>query len=231
MRMRPGRAVVIALIALIVGSLSQTVLAASPLNAIAVAVLPNGGARVTVQFSGPPPHYTLTGVGSSEASVIFQGTSMSAAVPPTLAGAGAIKSLSVAQVGPNVAVSLHLSSAVPVRVVPGGNFVIIDVPNAGGDKAANPGFGAQPAAAPPQGTVGQITEIIPLKYADVSEVAGVLIQGANVASNDNFNPQTSNFGTQSIRRCVQRRDRSLFSSRSSQAERRSGATSAVRAKG
>jgi general secretion pathway protein D len=196
MRMRPGRAIVVALIALIVGSLTQAVLAASPLNAIAVAVLPNGGARVTVQFSGPPPRYTLTGVGTSEASVIFQGTSMSAAVPPTLAGAGGIKSLSVAQVGPNVAVSLHLSSAAPVRVVPGGNFVIIDVPSAGAEKGPAALGEAAPGQPPPQGAVGQITEIIPLKYADVSEVAGVLIQGANVASNDTFNPQTSNFGTQ-----------------------------------
>jgi len=42
------------------------------------------------------------------------------------------------------------------------------------------------------------TVVILLKYADVSEVAGVLVSGANVASNDTFVPQQSNIGASSL---------------------------------
>src|ERR1700685_3391018 len=84
-------------------------LAASTLNAIAVAMQPTGGARLTVQFSGPPPRYTMTGGGARETSVIFQQATLGPSVPPTIAGTGPIRSISVAQVGGNVAVSLHLA--------------------------------------------------------------------------------------------------------------------------
>lgn len=44
---------------------------------------------------------------------------------------------------------------------------------------------------------GTVTRVISLKYADVSEIAGVLVQGSTVASNDAFAPVNTNFGTQS----------------------------------
>jgi general secretion pathway protein D len=169
-------------------------LAAVTLNSVAVGLQPTGGARITAQFAGPPPKYTITGAGTTEASVIFAQVTMAPTVPPTIAGAGPIHSVSVAQVGPSVAISLHLASAVPIRVQPGGNFVIIDVAGNGQQRAAAPVESAAPAAT----GLGDVTVVIPLKYADVSEVAGILVQGANVSSNDNFNPQTSNFGAQSF---------------------------------
>lgn len=46
--------------------------------------------------------------------------------------------------------------------------------------------------------VGSRTVVILLKYADVSEVAGVLVAGSNVASNDTFVPQQSNIGATSL---------------------------------
>ncbi|MBV9647565.1 MAG: type II secretion system protein GspD [Candidatus Eremiobacteraeota bacterium] len=185
-----------ALVAVLLGAMLAPALAAVALNAVAVALQPNGGARVTVQFSGPPPRYTLTGAGTSETSVIFQQATMGPGVPPTIAGSGPVKSISVAQVGANVAVSLHLAANGPVRVQPGGNFVIIDVPTLSPQRVPTQGLEQSPAPSP--SGVGEVTEVIPLKYADVSEVAGVLVQGANVPSNDNFSPQTSNFGAQSF---------------------------------
>jgi len=195
MQMRP-LAIVVVLTALIGANLVAPAAAASSLNSVAVALLPNSGARVTAQFSGPPPKYTITGAGSSETSVIFQQTQMGPTVPPTIAGVGPIRSVSVGQVAANVAISLHLSGSGPVRVIPGGNFVVIDVPNLG--PARTPAAALNDQLSQPSAGPGQVTEVIPLKYADVSEVAGVLVQGANVPSNDNFNPQTSNFGAQSF---------------------------------
>ncbi len=177
-----------------------TVVLAETLNSVNVAKLPTGGARVTLQFGGgPPPKYTIAGVGTTETSVIFQGVQLGGSVPPSIAGQGPIQAVTVSQVGPNVALSLHLASAVPVRVVPAAGFIVVEVPNGPAHPTSDDDSDeSTPAASPASTGLGQVTEVIPLKYADVSEVAGVLVQGANVASNDNFNPQTSNFGAQSF---------------------------------
>jgi general secretion pathway protein D len=41
-------------------------------------------------------------------------------------------------------------------------------------------------------------EVVPLKYADVSEVVGLLTQGQTVKSNDNFVPHEPNFGSAGV---------------------------------
>jgi general secretion pathway protein D len=179
---------------------TASVVFAATLNSVNVAKSPTGGARVTLSFGGgPPPKYTIAGVGTTETSVIFQGVTLGGNVPPSIAGQGPIQAVTLSQVGPNVALSLHLSSAVPVRVLPTAGFIVVDVPTAPAKTSSDDDDDSgTPAAAPSSTGLGQVTEVIPLKYADVSEVAGVLVQGSNVASNDNFNPQTSNFGAQSF---------------------------------
>lgn len=197
MPLRPSPGQVLALALLLVAGLAAPAFAATTINSVAIALQPNGGARITVQFGGGPPaaKYTLAGGGTTETSVIFQGVQLGPNVPPSISGQGPVSALTLSQVGANVALSLHLAAAVPVRVQPGGAFVIIDVASAGPAGLQQQGAGQQPPAAT---GLGQVTEVIPLKYADVSEIAGVLVQSANVPSNDNFNPQTSNFGAQSF---------------------------------
>jgi general secretion pathway protein D len=197
--MQMRRVVGVVALALLFLSAWGTAMAAGTLNSVAVSLLPGGGARVVVQFSGgPAPQFTITGVGSTEASVMFHSVQLGGGVPPSIAGSGPIQSITVSQIGANVAVSMHLAGIVPVRVAPSGSTVAIEVPSAGGRApVVGPSFAR--ATPPPAATgLGQITELVPLKYADVSEIVGVLVQGASVASNDNFNPQTSNFGTQSF---------------------------------
>jgi general secretion pathway protein D len=50
-----------------------------------------------------------------------------------------------------------------------------------------------PASAAPLG-FGALMEVVPLKYADVGEVVGILIPGQQIPSNDTFTPQEQNFG-------------------------------------
>jgi general secretion pathway protein D len=197
MRARPLPGLTFALALLMLIGMPVAALAATTLSSIAIALQPTGGARVNVAFSGgPPPKYSVAGGGTTETSVIFQNVTLGPNVPPSIAGSGPVTAITVSQVGNNVALSLHLASNVAVRVQPGGSFVIVDVASAGPAAAQQPAGGLQ---APPAATgLGQVTEVIPLKYADVSEIAGVLVQGSNVQSNDNFNPQTSNFGAQSF---------------------------------
>lgn len=195
MRSRPSVGPVLALALLLVVGLPAPAFAAATINSVAIALQPNGGARVTIQFGGgPAPKYTLAGMGTTETSVIFQGAQLGPNVPPSIAGSGPITAITISQVGANVALSLHLAASVPVRVQPGGQLVIVDVASAGPAAALQQNGGQPPAAT----GLGQVTEVIPLKYADVSEIAGVLVQSANVPSNDTFNPQTSNFGAQSF---------------------------------
>ena len=191
------------LVPFLVGVTTAAAQAADTLTNVGVAALPGGGARITVGFSGgPPPNFTVAGSGTTETSVIFQNVELGPNVPPSVAGSPPVQAITLSEVGNNVALSLHLASVVPVRVQPGGGFIVIEVPKptkAAAANADNSDDDSGPTPPTPSGPgIGQVTEVIPLKYADVSEIAGVLVQGANVPSNDNFNPQTSNFGSQSF---------------------------------
>ncbi|WP_095012798.1 secretin N-terminal domain-containing protein [Tsuneonella mangrovi] len=58
---------------------------------------------------------------------------------------------------------------------------------------------AQAAATPPPGlNWGDHYELVPLKYADVSEVVGMLTQGSTVKPNDTFIPREPAFGSNSL---------------------------------
>jgi general secretion pathway protein D len=65
-------------------------------------------------------------------------------------------------------------------------------------KAAAPVLPAMAGLAGPQGLIpgpGEVLEVVPLRYADVSEVVGLLTGDQNLKPNDNFTPQEPNFGS------------------------------------
>src|ERR1700722_4407071 len=127
--MQLRRAVGVVALALLFLSAWGTAMAAGTLNSVAVALLPGGGARVLVQFAGgPAPQFTITGVGSTEASVMFHSVQLGGSVPPSIAGSGPIQSITVSQIGSNVAVSMHLTGIAPGRVVPPGRTGQIEGP-------------------------------------------------------------------------------------------------------
>lgn len=169
--------------------------AASVLGAVRVDATPAGGALVSISFNGDRPVYHLVGAGTPETAVIFDGTSLGP-VAPSIVGAGPITSVSVAQSGNNSSVALHLTAATGVRIRSGGNAVFVDVAAPTG-VAASSTLGTTPAAQTAIG-FGPVTEVIALKYADVSEVAGVLSASAQVASNDTFAPVQTGIGTSSL---------------------------------
>lgn len=167
---------------------------ATTLAKVGVQTAPKGAATVTLTFEGGLPPYHISGQGTPEASLVFQSSQLAPDLPPSVAGVGPVNSISVVQTTNLVGVALHLrgSSALRIRTV--GQQVIVDVGPAPATAAASP---EAPAASPtPQSqALGDVTLIVPLKYADISEVAGLLVQGANVPSNDTFQPQTSSIGS------------------------------------
>ena len=197
--MRPSfpRAFVVILTAtLVLLSLAAPSSAATTLGAIRVDANTSGGAQVTVTFSGGVPAYHVVGAGTTETAVIFDGTTLGPQAPPTVAGAGPLTSASISTTGNSSSVALHLTAPTNVRVRAAGNVVILDIAAPAGNALQNP-LGA-PLAAPAAGGLGPETEIVMLKYADVSEIAGVLVAGSNIATNDTFTPVQTNIGTSSL---------------------------------
>ena len=65
-----------------------------------------------------------------------------------------------------------------------------------------PGLGLQPDAPALVAAPGEVFEAVPLKYADVSEVAGLLAGAANLRPNDTFTPQEPAFGSAGLPCCL-----------------------------
>jgi general secretion pathway protein D len=180
----------IAIIALCAGP----AFAASVLSSVRVDALPNGGALVSATFTGGAPTYHVVGSGTIETAVIFDGATLGPQLPPSIAGAGPIATVSLAQTGASASLALHLNSPAPVSVRLAGNLIFINVlqrPQLNLDQQPLPSPGSAPAP-------GEVTEVVPLKYADVSEIAGILVSNSNVATNDTFVPQSTSLGTSSL---------------------------------
>jgi general secretion pathway protein D len=179
-------------IAFAVGWTALPALAASTLNTVQVNGQANGDALVSVSFAGSVPPYHVVGAGTTETAIIFDTTTLGPQVAPTVAGAGPVTTVSVASTGTSASVALHLTSAASVRVRTGGLIVFISV--VGNGLAA---AGAASAATTATG-LGPVTEVVELKYADISEIAGVLVAGSTIATNDNFAPVQTNIGSNSL---------------------------------
>jgi general secretion pathway protein D len=169
--------------------------AASTLNSVRVDALPNGGALVSATFAGGAPTYHVVGSGTIETAVLFDVTSLGPQLPPSIAGAGPIATVALAQTGSSTSLALHLTSAAPVTVRVAGNLIFINVVQRPELNPLDRNPLPLPGTAPEPGSV---TEVVPLKYADVSEIAGILVSNSNVATNDTFVPQSTSLGTSSL---------------------------------
>jgi general secretion pathway protein D len=96
---------------------------------------------------------------------------------------------------------LRFATASPVELTakPGTNgTLVLDFKNSHGaqivsNETSTPTGGLPHETDPAPGEDG--FEVVPLKYADVSEVVGLLTEGQSVKSNDNFVPREPNFGS------------------------------------
>ena len=191
----PRAAFAVAATAVAVFSLTLAASAAVTVAGVRLESRAGGSAVVQVNFSGSAATFHVVGAGTTETAVIFDNVQLGPQVPPALSGAGPVSSISIAQSGTSASIALHLSAPVPVQVRPSGNVVLIEIAAAAAQ--LNPLAGLL-AAPPPLNALGAVTEIVPLKYADVSEIAGILVAGSTVASNDTFSPIQTNIGTSSL---------------------------------
>ncbi|HVA32927.1 MAG TPA: secretin N-terminal domain-containing protein [Candidatus Baltobacteraceae bacterium] len=169
-------------------------LAASQLSGIVVVPARGRTVRVALSFiGGIPSGWTITGAGTATPTVVLPSTAPAPSVNQlAYGGTGSVSSVSLAQSGGTLTITLHLTAALRIAPRAINNVLFIDV-------ASLPPAVAAPAAmygaAPAIGDIGngQHYEVIPLKYADVSEVVGLLVQGQQITPNDVFTPVGSIF--------------------------------------
>ena len=165
-------------------------LAQNQLASVRVVAVRGGGARVFLSvLGGIPKDWHLSGSGSTEAIVILPRT----APAPSLqrlqyTGTNVLSGVTVTPNGTELDVALELNA--PVRVSAAASGLTLRIDAAAAPPPAPPSSPQTPSGA---SSGQQLYEVVPLKYADVSEVAGVLVAGQQIPPNDMFQPQPSIF--------------------------------------
>jgi len=155
--------------------------------------------RAVMTFANGMPSYAVLGNDTSDVSVILQGTLRGGDGSPT-PSTGLLKSITAAPLGTNLNVTFHTAGPAEVSLAPGtGQTLLVTVRAIGNTTAAPPqGIVSSPPPATFSPRAEDTTVIVQLKYADVSEVVGLLAGGQQIASNDMFTPQEQQFGSSGL---------------------------------
>lgn len=153
-------------------------------------MLPDGRTRVVLQFDRP---VNLRPTNNAAANVFVlrsEGAMLAPGVPNYYpVNAGNVQNVSLAFVNGGVQIAILMFSAAHPTVTAASNAVyFVDVPGNGPSQASQP-YSNQYAQVPLAGAL--LTRMYRLRYADVSEVVGLLAQNVTVAPSNAFNPQTN----------------------------------------
>jgi general secretion pathway protein D len=161
-----------------------------------------GETRILLSFSPQAPKFSILRNDTEQPAIAFALSSrgMSAKFPSDLRGL--LRAISVDQEDTVLILNLAVSAKTHLSATPMSDKVIaltVGPEPAPGAAAKTSTASAAPlphAALRPPGEDG--FEVVPLKYADVSEVVGLLTEGASVDSNDSFTPREPAFGSASV---------------------------------
>lgn len=161
----------------------------------------NGETHIVLTFAPVAPTFSVVRNDATNTAVGFALSSRAvSAMAPTKLG-DLLRSITFEQA--DTVLIVKLASASPVRLSAtksGTNTISILAAKVGsakqtGDETAQAATGGPlpEAYQPKAGEDG--FEVVPLKYADVSEVVGLLSNGATIKSNDSFTPNEPDFGS------------------------------------
>jgi general secretion pathway protein D len=167
---------------------------AAVVTGVQLRATPNGMATITVFTDRPSPAFRLSGAGALGAAVEIFGSSAAAVVKRQLGSAGAVKSVTLGNHNGNLLITIGLAAPVSVNAAGTPQGLEITVGAATVPTAEAPASPARAEQAPVLTGADRVVEIVPLKYADISEVAGVLFANTQVAPNDTFVAQPSPLG-------------------------------------
>ena len=163
--------------------------------------------RVTLSFSPSVPAFSVVENDAATAVIAFNGARLATGVSVPRGPHGLIQSMSVAENYGVLTLSLTGAGAIHATAqtnVGGAITLAITAANARAVQAAVPAETAAPAGGPlPAMTLlgyggESMFEVLPLRYADVSEVVGLLTGNQTIKPNDNFTPQEPSFGSASL---------------------------------
>jgi general secretion pathway protein D len=161
------------------------------------AMASDGSVRVALDFNGPPPDARIYRSNANLVHVVFVGAKFRKR--PELADlhlGEIVRGQFATFAGIGIRLDLAVRDNVRIRAEVIGKTAIVHIPARRSDReaeiiptspqpeAASPTLPVTPPTAPP--VDGISTAVITLSYADVSEVAGALVKGAVVPSNDVF---------------------------------------------
>jgi general secretion pathway protein D len=184
-----------------VAALSTRPAVAGSLDGVRLDIASGRNTRVIMAFSNGVPPFKIFGNGTTDVSVILQGSTRGVNAPATVIGRDPLKSVSIENFGDSLNVTFHESGPANVTVAPGPGQTLLATISAGTDATPGiplmvPGLLPTPAPTPPPGP--EDIEVVRLKYADVSEVIGLLVAGQQIPSNDSFTPQEQQFGSSGL---------------------------------
>jgi type II secretory pathway component GspD/PulD (secretin) len=170
---------------LALASAAPAVAAEPMLSSVHTAALEDGSTRITLTFTGGTPVARLVHNAANLVHVIFFGAGIEPKVLTSVAAGGSIRGGSLndfAGIGFRLDLALHGDVAVRLESDPEEHTIVVHIPALHSD--------VESTIDTTISANGMQTVYVPLSYADVSEVAGILVKDASVNSLDGFTPQS-----------------------------------------
>ncbi len=167
---------------------------AAALTAVEISDGKNGETHVVLTFNKILPTFIITANDTGQDVISFTGAvrSQSARVAP--GPHGLLTAIDFDQAQGALNVKLTGTGPIHLAVTPTSTRALsVEITIARGPAGAGPASNLAPYADREAATDG--FEVVPLKYADVSEIVGLLTDGLSVKSNDVFTPQEPAFGS------------------------------------
>ena len=156
----------------------------------------DGQTRVTLNFASAAPRYSIVQNDSDHSEIALAQTARGSSATFSPNSVGPVHAINFDQKGPILFLTFATGSAMRIIVAPAGDrslSIIFTEPGSEDASKHNPGGLLPTEMDVPPGEDG--FEVVLLKYADVSEVVGLLTRGLTIKSNDTFSPQEPAFGS------------------------------------
>ena len=151
--------------------------------------------RAVLTFDQIIPQFSIITNNSEVAVLGFAGAKLGPAATVPTSRHGLLKSLSFTQNDTILTVTLNGAGPIHIVATPlGGRAVALSITSAQSAAAADKPSGPV-AAHSDSGAPDDAFEVVPLRYADVSEIVGLLTANQGVKPNDTFTPQEPAFGS------------------------------------
>jgi general secretion pathway protein D len=145
------------------------------------------------------PSYRIVGNDTPDVSLLLPGTVRASGPLPQSLGAGLVKAVAMEPAGDSLKVTFHEAVPANITVAPGaGQTLIVTIAASTPAVSVNTTPVVRRAVNGPLLPANDATEVVRLKYADVSEVVGLLAAGQPIPSNDSFTPQVQQFGSSGL---------------------------------